>query len=242
MKRINLKAGALTAPIPPAVVTVGEGERANALTVAWTGILATVPPKTYISVRPSRHSHAILKETGEFVINLPSADMARKVDYIGIYTGGKVNKFEKCGLTKVESCKVSAPTVAECPIAIECRVTEVLPMGSHDVFVADIVSVSAREDLIDNEGKIHFEKADLLAYAHGEYYSLGRIVGKFGFSTDREKSASLRTKSARKSEKSCDKSEPSEQNSAEEKKPFYMSLPRSVRNNGKRPSKGGRKK
>ena len=186
-KRRSLSPGALTAPLPPAMVTVGTLEEANVLTVAWTGILATVPPKTYISVRPSRHSYKILKEQGEFVINLASADMARTVDFVGIYTGAKMDKFEKCALTKRKSEKVAPPTIDECPIALECRVTDVLPMGSHDVFIADIVSVSCNEELISEEGKIHFENADLLAYAHGEYYTLGERVGRFGFSTDKKK-------------------------------------------------------
>ena len=186
-KRRSLKPGALTAPIPPAMVTVGDSEHYNVLTVAWTGILATVPPKTYISVRPSRHSHAILCEKREFVINLPSADMARTVDFVGIYTGAKMDKFERCALTAHPSEKVSAPTIGECPIALECRVTEIIPMGSHDVFIADIVSVSCREDIMDSEGKMHFERANLLAYAHGEYYALGERLGRFGFSTDKEK-------------------------------------------------------
>lgn len=186
-KRKTLNPGALTAPLPPAMVTVGDSEKYNVLTVAWTGILATVPPKTYISVRPSRHSHSILCERREFVINLPSADMARTVDFVGIYTGAKMDKFKRCGLTPCPSEKVSAPTIEECPIALECRVTDILHMGSHDVFVADIVSVSCREDIMDSEGKMHFERADLLAYAHGEYYSLGERLGRFGFSTDKEK-------------------------------------------------------
>ncbi len=186
-KRKNLSPGALTAPIPPAIVTVGDYENANALTVAWTGILATVPPKTYISVRPSRHSYGMLKANGEFVINLPPVFLAKTVDFVGIYTGAKMDKFERCHLTKKKSEKVAPPTIAECPIALECRVTDVLPMGSHDVFIADIVSVSCHEDILDSEGKMHFECADLLAYAHGEYYSLGERVGRFGFSTDKPK-------------------------------------------------------
>lgn len=214
-KRKHLSPGALTAPIPPAIVTVGDEERANMLTVAWTGILATVPPKTYVSVRPSRHSHAILKETREFVINLPSVSMAKTVDYVGIYTGAKVDKFEKTGLTKQKSRAVSVPTVAECPIALECRVTDILPMGSHDVFMADIVSVSCHDELIDEDGKIHFEEADLLAYAHGEYYSLGERVGRFGFSTDKVKKSKPAT--AEKTEKREEKSE---------KQPFYASVPK----------------
>lgn len=182
------------------MVTVGNYDNANILTIAWTGILASQPPKTYISVRPSRHSYKILKENPEFVINLPSVSLARETDYVGIYTGAKVDKWEKTGLTKAKSEKVDTPTIAECPIALECRVCEVIPMGSHDVFMADILSVSCREDIIDEAGKMHFDKADLLAYAHGEYYSLGEVVGRFGFSTDKPK--------------------------AEEKTPFYKSAPR----------------
>ena len=187
MGRIELGGGALTAPVPPALVTVGEGDRANVLTVAWTGILATVPPKTYISVRSRRHSYGLLCETGEFVINLAPASLARTVDFCGMYTGAKVNKFEKCGLTPLPSVTVGAPSIAECPISIECRVCEVLPMGSHDVFVADILRVTVDDRLMDAAGKIHIERADLIAYAHGEYFSLGRRLGNFGFSAVKKK-------------------------------------------------------
>ena len=240
MKRVDLKAGALTAPIPPAIVTVGEGDKANMLTVAWTGILATVPPRTYISVRPSRHSHGLLLEYGEFVINLPTVELAKKVDYVGIYTGAKVDKFEKCGLTKMKSKIVGAPTVGECPVALECRVVDRIPMGSHDVFVADILSGSVREELVDREGKLHFELADLLAYAHGEYYALGERVGRFGFSTDKEKKARPVSReektSGTKEMTSGEKKAPKE----ERKKPFYEGLSASVRR--KNGSKGRSKK
>ena len=213
-KRKSLSPGALTAPIPPAMVTVGDFDNANIITIAWTGILATIPPKTYISVRPSRHSYGMLKERGEFVINLPSVALAKTVDYVGIYTGKKVDKFDKCHLTKQKSEKVAPPTIAECPIALECRVSEVLPMGSHDVFVADIVSVSCHESIIDSEGKMRFDRADLLAYAHGEYYSLGEVVGRFGFSTDKPQ----------KQEKTNNNTQKTAQN--KEKRPFYESAPR----------------
>ncbi len=205
MKRRSFAPGTLEAPLPPAMVTVGDFENANVLTIAWTGILASQPPKTYVSVRPSRHSYNILKEHGEFVINLPSAGLARVVDYVGIYTGAKVDKFKKCGLTKKRSEKVAPPTIAECPVALECRVCDVIPMGTHDVFIADILSVSCDESIIDESGKMCFERADLLAYAHGEYYSLGERLGRFGFSTDKEK----------KNEKK-----------SEEKRPFYLDVPR----------------
>ena len=195
--RQSFAPGALTAPLPPVLVTVGDMDEANIITIAWTGILATIPPKTYISVRPSRHSYGILKEKGEFVINLPSTDIVREVDFAGIYTGAKVDKFAKCGFTKVESKEVSAPTIGECPIALECKVTEVLPMGSHDVFMADIVSVSCREDVME-EGRICYDKADLLAYAHGEYFALGEKLGKFGFSTDKKTDAKKAKPEAKK--------------------------------------------
>ena len=224
--RIDLRAGTLTAPIPPAMVTVGDFDSANVLTVAWTGILATVPPNTYISGRPSRHSYKILKEKGEFVINLPSVNLAKTVDYVGIYTGAKVDKFEKCSLTKRKSAKVAPPTIAECPVALECVVTDVLPMGSHDVFLADIVNVSCDSSIIDSEGKMHFERADLLAYAHGEYYSLGERVGRFGFSTDKPKKQSPKQKDDAKEEAV---------ESKEEKRPFYESAPRGKGKNKKAP-------
>lgn len=187
MSRKHFKGGTLTAPLPPVLVTVGEGEKANVLTVAWTGILASDPPKTYVSIRPSRHSYALLKEGGEFVINLPSDTLAKAVDCAGIFTGAKTDKFKKCGFTKEESRTVAPPTIAECPVALECRVTEVRPMGTHDVFIADILDVSCDERLLDEKGKIHMERAHLLAYAHGEYFALGRRLGAFGFSATKKK-------------------------------------------------------
>ncbi len=219
MKRKNLSPGALTAPLPPCMVTVGDMENNNVLTVAWTGILATVPPKTYISVRPSRHSHKFLSVGAGFVINLPSAALCRAVDFVGIYTGAKMDKFERCSLTRVKSEVVFAPTIKECPIALECRVTEILNMGSHDVFFADILSISADEGIIDGEGKLHFEKADLLAYAHGEYYRLGERIGRFGFSTDKKKTA-MPSGEKKTAEKKRD--EPAEDIS--KKEPFYKNI------------------
>ena len=182
MGRIKLKGGALTAPVPPALVTVADGDEKNVLTVAWTGILSTVPPTTYISVRPRRHSYGMLERSREFVLHLPPTSLARAVDYCGTFTGAKVDKFEKCGFTLLPSDEVAAPTIAECPIALECRVKTVLPMGSHDVFIAEILSVSVDENLMDANGKLRLERADLLAFGHGEYYALGRRVGVFGFS------------------------------------------------------------
>jgi flavin reductase (DIM6/NTAB) family NADH-FMN oxidoreductase RutF len=237
-KRKNLSPGTLTAPLPPAMVTVGDYDNANIITIAWTGILASVPPKTYISVRPSRHSHGMLMERGEFVINLPSANLARTVDFVGIYTGAKMDKFEKCSLTKQKSDKVAPPTIAECPIALECRVCEVVSMGSHDVFIADIVGVSCHEDLIDADGKIHYEKADLLAYAHGEYYTLGNTVGRFGFSTDKQKKTVKKEAVKKPTEKTEKKPEEADEGKKEHR-PFYLDAPRGK---GSRKKPSGRKK
>lgn len=182
MKKTTWKGGALLAPIPPVLVSCGDEEKANIITVAWTGIVATVPPKTYVSIRPTRHSHSIISEKREFVINLATAEQAKKVDYCGIYTGAKVDKFEKCSFTKEKSTVVACPSIAECPLSIECCVTDILPQGSHDMFIADIVAVNVDEKLIDEKGKLELEKAGLLAFAHGEYFKLGDKVGEFGFS------------------------------------------------------------
>ena len=187
MARRNFKAGTLEAPLPAVMVSVGDMEKSNILTIAWTGILSSDPPRTYISVRPSRYSHKILMETGEFVINLTTESLAFATDYCGIFTGAKVDKFKKCALTKIKSSKVKAPTIAEAPIAIECRVFDVIHSGTHDIFMADILNVSINEEIIDKNDKIRFDKAKLIAYSHGEYYSLGRRLGKFGYSAAKKK-------------------------------------------------------
>ena len=185
MSRVTLGAGTLTAPLPPALVSVGVGDEANLITIGWTGILASTPPSTYVSIRKCRHSHGLLARHGEFVIHLCSADMAAEVDYCGIYTGAKVDKWKKLGLTKADSCHVAVPTLAEAPVAIECRVREVVEMGSHDVFVADILGVTVQEGLVDETGKLHLEWGNLLAYMHGEYFKIGERLGRFGFSATR---------------------------------------------------------
>ena len=187
MSKIAWKGGALIAPVPPCMVTCGKGEDANIITVAWTGIINTVPPKTYISVRPSRHSYELIRESGEFVINLTPTSLVRAADYCGIHTGRKVKKFEKCGLHKEEASEVSCPLLAESPLSLECRVTEVIPLGSHDMFLADIVAVDVDESLLDSTGKLHLERAGLTAFAHGEYFEMGKKIGSFGFSVRKKK-------------------------------------------------------
>ena len=186
MEKISWRGGALVAPVPSVMVTVGDMEKSNIITVAWCGITNTVPPKTYISVRPERYSHAILKKKGEFVINLTPSSLAKKADFCGMYTGRKVDKFKECGFTKEKATKIDVPMIGECPISIECRVTDVISLGSHDMFLADILAVNVEKLLLEGE-KLCINRAHLCAFAHGEYYKLGERIGKFGFSVKKKK-------------------------------------------------------
>ncbi len=181
------KGGTLLAPLPAVLVTTGDMENSNIITIAWTGIVNTQPPKTYISVRKSRYSYDIIDKSGEFVINLTTADMVKKVDYCGIYTGRKVDKFKKCGFTKEQAKEVAAPIIAECPLALECRVTEKIELGTHDLFLADIVATDVEESLLDKNGRLNLGKANLMAFAHGEYYALGKKLSGFGDSARKKK-------------------------------------------------------
>lgn len=187
MSKIKWKGGALIAPLPPVMVSCGDMEKSNIMTVAWTGIINTIPPKTYISVRSSRYSYNIIKESREFVINLTPSKIIKAADYCGIYTGAKVDKFKKCDLTKEEANEVKCPLIAESPLSLECKVTEIVPIGTHDMFIADIVAVDVDEYLLDKDGKLDLQRAGLAAFAHGEYFELGKKIGKFGFSTNKKK-------------------------------------------------------
>ena len=187
MAKIKWRGGALLGPVPPVMVSCGDMEKSNVVTVAWTGILNTIPPKTYISLRPSRYSYEIIKDKGEFVINLTTAELVRTADSCGVYTGRKVDKFAKYGLTKAEAFEVSTPVIGESPLSLECRVTDIVPLGSHDMFIADVVAVDVDESLLDKDGKLHLDRAHLAAFAHGEYFELGRRIGTFGFSVKKKK-------------------------------------------------------
>ena len=187
MAKVKWRGGALLAPVPPVMVSCGDMDKSNIVTVAWTGILNTIPPKTYISLRPSRYSYEIIKEKGEFVINLTPAELIRTADSCGVYTGRKVDKFAKYSLTKTEAFEVAAPLIGECPLSLECRVTDIIPLGSHDMFIADIVAVDVDETLLDKEGKLCLDRAHLAAFAHGEYFELGKKIGSFGFSVKKKK-------------------------------------------------------
>ncbi len=187
MNKISWNGGALLAPVPPCLVTCGDMENPNVFTVAWTGILNTKPPRTYIAVRPTRYSYDLIKNKGEFVINLTTEDLVKAADTCGVVSGRTVNKFEKCNLTPVPATKVSVPLLQESPLSLECKVRDVMEMETHHLFLADIVGVTVNEELIDKEGKLHLDNAHLAAYAHGEYFALGKKLGKFGYSVQKKK-------------------------------------------------------
>ncbi len=187
MSKVVWKGGALTAPVPPAMVTCGEGENANIITIAWTGIINTHPPMTYISVRPSRHSYELIKQSGEFVVNLTPSALVKAADWCGIHTGRKVKKFERCGLHQTRASVVGCPLIEESPLSLECKVTDCMELGSHHMFLAEIVAVDVDESLLDKDGKLHLERGGLAAFAHGEYYELGKQIGTFGFSVKKKR-------------------------------------------------------
>lgn len=187
MSKIKWKGGTLLAPVPPVMVSCGTMEKPNIITVAWTGLINTIPPKTYISVRPSRHSYELIKESGEFAINLTPTSLVKQADWCGIHTGRKVDKFARCNLTPDEANEISAPLILECPISLECKVFDIIPMGTHDMFLADIVAVDVAPGLLDKSGRLCIERAHLAAFAHGEYFELGKSLGKFGFSVAKKK-------------------------------------------------------
>ncbi len=181
------KGGTLLSPVPAVMVTVGTGEKANIITIGWTGIISSEPPKTYISVRPERHSHGLLLETKAFVVNLVPVALTEACDYCGMVTGRKVNKWEKCHLTKEASSTIEVPRIAESPMSLECSVTDIVHLGSHDMFMADINKVVLDESLLDEEGRLDMARAHLCCYAHGTYYEVGDMIGKFGFSMAEKK-------------------------------------------------------
>ncbi len=186
-KKQHWKGGTLLAPIPPALVTVGTMEHPNVLTIAWTGILNTIPPKTYISVRKERHSYPMLLETPEFVINLPSANLVKAVDFCGVRSGKNLDKFKEMNLSLIPAVNVSTPIISECPLHLECKITDSVDLGTHTMFLADIVGMDVSEACIDKNGKLQIEKCNLLAFAHGEYFTLGKKLGSFGYSVRKKK-------------------------------------------------------
>lgn len=188
MSKITFKPGTMLNPVPAVMVSCGDGDIKNIITIAWTGIINTDPPMTYVSVRKERYSHDIIKKTGEFVINLTTEKLAFATDYCGVRSGRDVDKFKEQNLTPEKSKVVKCPSIAESPVNIECRVTEVKELGSHDMFMAEIVNVSVDEDLMDETGKLCLEEAGLIAYNHGHYFALKKTeLGRFGYSVMKPK-------------------------------------------------------
>lgn len=187
MAKVQWKAGTFIYPIPAVMVSCGTMEKSNIITVAWTGIINTNPAMCYISVRPERHSYNIIKENGEFVINLTTEKLAYATDWCGVKSGKDVDKFKEMKLTKESAYFVKAPLIKESPVSVECKVKQIVPLGSHDMFVAEILSIDADEKYIDEKGAFDISKCNLIAYANGGYYPLSDKVGKFGFSVMKKK-------------------------------------------------------
>lgn len=181
------KSGTFIYPIPAVLVTSGDMKNSNILTVAWTGILNTNPAIVYISVRPERYSYKLIKENKEFAINLTNEKLAYATDWCGVRSGAKFDKFKEMKLTKEKAEFIKAPLIKESPVSIECKVIEERNLGSHTMFVAEVLSIDADEKYIDEKGAFDISKCDLIAYANGGYYKLGKKLGKFGYSVAKKK-------------------------------------------------------
>ena len=189
MEKETWKAGNMLYPLPAVMVSVSDGEgNDNIITVAWAGTVCTNPPMVSVSVRPSRFSYDMLRKTGEFVINLTTEKLAYATDYCGVRSGRDVDKFKEMKLHKEKAQFVKAPLIKESPVSIECKVKDIIKLGSHDMFVAEVLSIDADEKYIDEKGAFDISKCDLIAYANGGYYPLGKKIGKFGFSVQKRKS------------------------------------------------------
>lgn len=173
----------MIAPVPAVMVSCSDGSINNILTIAWTGTICSEPAMCYISVRPERYSYDIIRRTGEFVINLTTSALAKATDWCGVRSGKDFDKFAYCNLTPEKCQHVAAVAIAESPVSIECRVKQIIPLGSHDMFIAEVVGVMVDSSLLDPQtGKLDLSRADLLGYAHGEYFILGEKLGTFGWS------------------------------------------------------------
>jgi flavin reductase (DIM6/NTAB) family NADH-FMN oxidoreductase RutF len=184
IEKTSWKAGNLLAPVPAVLVSCGgtKGWKPNLITIAWTGSVCSDPVMLSISVRPERYSHEIIRTTREFAVNLPAARQAKAVDWCGMVSGRRFDKFAKTGLTPVPALTLGCPIVLQCPLNIECRVQKAMELGSHTLFLAEVAAVQVSAALVDTKGRLRLDKAGLMAFAHGEYFALGRSLGRFGFS------------------------------------------------------------
>jgi flavin reductase (DIM6/NTAB) family NADH-FMN oxidoreductase RutF len=188
IRKRTLRGGNMLNPTPVVMVSCGSTlDEYNIITIAWTGTVNSDPPMCSISVRPNRHSYPILKKTGEFVINLVDKELTPFADWCGVRSGKKYNKFLETGLTPIRATKVNAPMIEEAPVNLECKVTQVIPLGTHDLFLAEIVAVHVNEKLFSSKtDAIDLQRAKLVTYSHGHYYALGEKLGKFGFSVEKK--------------------------------------------------------
>ena len=187
MGKLNWKPGNMLYPIPAVMVSVQRpGARPNIITVAWAGTVCSSPAMLSISVRPERYSYDIIKETGEFVVNLVTKDLTYAADYCGVKSGRDTDKFKRMHLTPSESQHIQTPGIAESPVNLECKVKDVIPLGSHDLFLAEILGVTVDEKYMDAKGKFHLNSTGLVTYSHGEYFTLGEKIGKFGYSVKKK--------------------------------------------------------
>ena len=187
MSKVTWKPGTFLYPLPAVMVSCGDMEKSNIITVAWTGIINTDPAMVYISVRPTRYSYNMIKESGEFVINLTTKDLAYATDWCGVKTGAKVDKFKEMHLTKEQGKFVKCPMIKESPVSVECKVKEIKELGTHHMFVAEVLAINADEKYIDEKGAFDISKGDLMAYSNGNYYTMGKKIGRFGFSVQKNK-------------------------------------------------------
>ncbi len=188
MEREFWRGGNMLYPVPAVMVSMADSEgNSNIITIAWTGTVCSDPPMVYISVRPGRHSYRILKESKEFVINICTEDLVRQTDTAGVRSGRDMDKFKELKLTKGVSKEVKAPYIAEAPIALECKVCDIISLGTHDMFLAKVLAVSVDKKYIDEKGKFDLKKAKPIVYSHGDYMGLGNLLGNFGFSVRKKK-------------------------------------------------------
>ncbi len=185
MAKVVRKPGTVLYPMPTVLVSCGTGERTNIITLAWAGTLSSKPPIVGIGVRSSRYSHGLIKEVGEFVVNLPRADQLKWADYCGMVSGRDEDKWTACGFTPIPAAEVQVPLIAECPVGIECRVSQLLPLGSHDLFLGEVVAVQMDEAVLDEQGRLDHDKTKPFAYLDGEYRRVGELLGTFGYSKKR---------------------------------------------------------
>jgi flavin reductase (DIM6/NTAB) family NADH-FMN oxidoreductase RutF len=189
IRKRTLRGGNMLNPTPVVMVSCGSTlDEYNIITIAWTGTVCSDPPMCSISIRPERHSYGIIKQSGEFVINLVDKKLTPYADWCGVRSGKKYNKFVETGLTPVKASKVNAPMIEEAPVNLECKVTQIIPLGSHDMFLAEVVAVHVNEKLFSPKtDAIDLKRADLVTYSHGHYYTLGEVLGKFGFSVEKKR-------------------------------------------------------